>query len=121
MSSDGLISSLSNTAEQLTGYSAHELVGRPVTMILADRSIFEVPQMMRAAVDWGAWNGEIMHRNRSGKAFKAGGKPDAAHQPREQLGRIPPALGSPGKVLGQMLPTPLICEVSDYCAKPPTS
>ena len=72
LSSDGLISSLSNTAELLTGYSAHELVGRPVTMILADRSIFEVPQMMRAAVDWGAWSGELMHRNRSGKAFKAG-------------------------------------------------
>jgi len=72
LSSDGLISALSNTAEQLTGYSAHELVGRPVTMILADQSIFDVPQMMKAAVDWGAWNGEILHRNRSGKTFKAG-------------------------------------------------
>ena len=71
LSSDGLISSLSTTAEQHTGYSAHELVGRPVTVILADRSLFEVPHMMRAAVDWGVWNGEITHRNRSGKSFKA--------------------------------------------------
>jgi PAS domain S-box-containing protein len=71
LSTDGLISSLSNTAEQLTGYSAHELVGRPVTVILADRSVFEVPLMLRSANDWGIWNGEILHRNRSGKSFKA--------------------------------------------------
>ena len=72
LSPDGLITSLSNAAEQLTGYSAHELVDRPVTMILADRSIFEVPQMMEAAADWGAWKGEVTHRTRSGKVFKAG-------------------------------------------------
>lgn len=67
LSTDGLIVSLSSSAEQLTGYSSRELVGRPVTQIMADRSVFEVPQMMDSAKEWGCWNGEISHRNRSGK------------------------------------------------------
>jgi PAS domain S-box-containing protein len=71
MSSDGLITSLSSTAEQFTGYSAHELVGRPITVILGDRSVFEISQMMRSANDWGLWEGEIMHRNRSGRSLRA--------------------------------------------------
>lgn len=71
MSSDGLIVSLSSTAEQLTGYSAHELVGRPITVILGDRSVFEISQMMKSASDWGLWEGEIMHRNRSGRSLRS--------------------------------------------------
>ncbi len=71
LSSDGLISAISNSAEQLIGYSAHELVGRPVTAILADRSVFDVPQMLKSANDWGIWEGEISHRDRSGRFLKA--------------------------------------------------
>ena len=67
LSADGLIVSLSSNAEQLTGYSARELVGRPITQIMADQSVFEVPQMMESAKEWGCWSGEICHRNRSGK------------------------------------------------------
>ena len=71
LSSDGLITSLSSTAELLTGYSAHELVGRPVTKIIADQSVFDVAQMMKSASDWGVWEGEIVHRVRSGESLKA--------------------------------------------------
>jgi PAS domain S-box-containing protein len=71
MSVDGLITSLSSTAEQLIGYSAHELVGRPITVMLADRSAIEISQMMKSAIDWGMWEGEILHRNRSGKSLRA--------------------------------------------------
>jgi PAS domain S-box-containing protein len=71
LSSDGLITSISSAAEQLTGYSARELVGRPVTVILGDRSVFEISQIMKSALDWGLWEGEIVHRNRSGKPLRA--------------------------------------------------
>ena len=67
ISPDGLIVSLSSSAELLTGYSARELAGRPVTQIMADRSVFEVPQMMESAREWGGWTGEVSHRTRSGK------------------------------------------------------
>jgi PAS domain S-box-containing protein len=71
LSADGLITSISSTAEQITGYSAHELVARPVTVILGDRSVFEISQIMKSALDWGIWEGEIVHRNRSGKPLRA--------------------------------------------------
>jgi len=74
LSPDGIITSLSGTAEQITGYSAHELVGRPITVILAERSVFDVPQMMRSASDWGVWEGEIIHRNRSGRSIRTQGR-----------------------------------------------
>ncbi len=67
LSPDGLIVSLSSSAELLTGYSSRELVGRPITQIMADRSVFEVPQMLDSAREWGCWSGEVGHRNRSGK------------------------------------------------------
>ncbi|MBM3789388.1 MAG: PAS domain S-box protein [Acidobacteria bacterium] len=71
LASDGTIRSLSPNAEQLTGYSAPELVGRPITQILGDRSAFEVQQMMRAAREWGSWEGEIVHRQRGGRQLSA--------------------------------------------------
>jgi signal transduction histidine kinase len=49
LSADALIVSLSASAEQFTGYSAQELVGRPITQILADHSAFEMPQILNAA------------------------------------------------------------------------
>lgn len=71
LTADGLITSVSSTAEQLTGYAARELVGRPVAVILGDRSVFEIAQMMKSALDWGVWEGEISHRDRSGKPLQA--------------------------------------------------
>jgi PAS domain S-box-containing protein len=67
LSSDGIITSVSSNTEHLTGYSAHELVGHPVTVILGDRVVFEFSQMLKSAMDWGSWHGEIVQRTRSGK------------------------------------------------------
>jgi PAS domain S-box-containing protein len=72
-SSDGLITSLSAGAEWVTGYSAQDLTGRTITHILADHSVFEVPQMMKSAREWGGWDGEISLRNRSGEVLEARG------------------------------------------------
>ena len=71
LSAEGMIASLSSTAEQLTGYSALDLVGHPIATILADTSAFEVPHMLKSAGDWGVWEGDIFHRNRSGTSIKA--------------------------------------------------
>jgi PAS domain S-box-containing protein len=73
LSSDATICSVSPNVEELTGYPAAELVGHPITQILADRSVFEMPQMMSSAREWGRWEGEIVHRDRSGKALNARG------------------------------------------------
>ncbi len=70
---DGLISSLSPGAEQVIGYSARDLAGQPITQILADRSVFEVARMMELAKERGAWEGKIVHLNRSGISFEAAG------------------------------------------------
>jgi PAS domain S-box-containing protein len=73
LSPEALIASLSSSAEQFTGYSAQELVGRPVTQILADQSAFEVPHILDMAREWGYWEGEISHRTRGGKCLDARG------------------------------------------------
>jgi PAS domain S-box-containing protein len=73
LSSNALITSLSLGAEQFTGYSAQDLVGRPITQILEDHSAFEVPHILNAAKEWGYWEGEIIHRSRGGKQLKARG------------------------------------------------
>jgi PAS domain S-box-containing protein len=71
LSPDGLITAISATAEHLTGYSAEELVGRPASVILGDRHVFEISQMLKSAFDWGVWDGEIVHRHRSGRQLRA--------------------------------------------------
>ncbi len=73
LSPETLITSLSSGAEQFTGYSAQELVGRPVTQILDDSSAFEVPRILDAAKEWGHWEGEIVHRARGGRLLEARG------------------------------------------------
>ncbi len=72
-SRDGLISSISPGVELATGYAAQDLAGRPITHILADRSVFEVPQLMKSAREWGAWQGEITLRNRGGETLDVRG------------------------------------------------
>lgn len=70
---DGLVSSLSPGAEQLIGYSAQDLVGRPVTQILADHSAFEIARMMESAKECGSWEGRIVHLDRNASTFEAEG------------------------------------------------
>jgi len=72
-SAGGLIESLSASAEQITGYSAGELVGKPITHVLGDRSVFEIAEMIETARDWGAWEGAIEHRDRSGNTLEGRG------------------------------------------------
>jgi PAS domain S-box-containing protein len=71
LSQEALIASLSSGAEQFTGYSAQELVGRPITQILTDDSAFEMPRILTLAKEWGYWQGEIIHRTRGGKSLEA--------------------------------------------------
>lgn len=70
---DGLISSLSPGAEQIIGYSAQDLVGRPITQILADRSVFEAARIMDSAKECGSWEGKIVHIDRNGNTFETDG------------------------------------------------
>ncbi len=78
---DGLVSSLSPGAEQLIGYCAQDLVGRPITQILADRSVFEVARMMESAKERGSWEGKIIHLNRTGVSFEAAGNLSTLAEP----------------------------------------
>jgi PAS domain S-box-containing protein len=71
LSPEGIITSLSAGSEQLTGYSAEELVGKPITEILADSSAFELIRILDAVKQWGHWEGKIVHRTREGKSFEA--------------------------------------------------
>jgi PAS domain S-box-containing protein len=71
LSLEGIITSLSPGAEQLTGYSAQELVGMPITEILADSSAFELMRILEAAKQRGHWEGELVHRTREGVSFEA--------------------------------------------------
>jgi nitrogen-specific signal transduction histidine kinase len=71
LSSNALITSLSSGAEQLTGYSAPELAGKPIIHILDDDSAFEVPQILKTATEWGFWEGNIIHKMRAGTLLDA--------------------------------------------------
>jgi PAS domain S-box-containing protein len=73
LSPDALITSLSYGAEQFTGYSPQELVGRPITHILSDSTAFEMTRILDAANQWGHWQGEIVHSTRGGKSLDARG------------------------------------------------
>lgn len=66
LSPEGLILSLSPSAEQFVGYSPGELVGRPVTSILDDDTAFEMPKILSTVKEWGYWEGEIAYSARSG-------------------------------------------------------
>ncbi len=71
LSPEALIVSLSSGAEQFTGYSAKDLVGRPITQILSDESAFDMPRFLEQAKEWGYWEGEIVHRTRGGRPLEA--------------------------------------------------
>jgi nitrogen-specific signal transduction histidine kinase len=73
LSAETLVKSLSACADQIIGYSAQELVGKPLTLILSDSSAFEVPGILDRVKKWGYWEGEIEHKTRGGGLLKARG------------------------------------------------
>src|SRR5512137_2538067 len=70
-SKDCLITSLSSAAEHLTEYSAQELIGRPLTEIMADRSLFDMPRILDEVKKLGHWSGQMINRCRGGKCFES--------------------------------------------------
>jgi PAS domain S-box-containing protein len=71
LSPSGIITSVSGFTEQLTGYSAHELAGRPVACILGGETADEIHGFLRDAREWGSWAGEMIHKDRNGIPFPA--------------------------------------------------
>jgi PAS domain S-box-containing protein len=71
LSSGAIITSLSPSAEQYTGYSALELVGRPIAQILADHTAAEMHGILDAARECGYWQGKVVYRSSDGKHFDA--------------------------------------------------
>jgi PAS domain S-box-containing protein len=82
-SPDGIVSSISSSAENLLGYTPEDVLGVPVTQILADRSVFEVLEMINTARRHGAWRGTVVHRSKEGR-------------PLEVHGQVVPLAGSDG-------------------------
>jgi len=72
-SSDGIVTSISSSAEKILDYSPRDILGMPVTQILSDRSVFEVMQMINTARKDGLWQGDVIHRNRKGNPLNARG------------------------------------------------
>jgi nitrogen-specific signal transduction histidine kinase len=72
-SPEGLITSISSNAEQLTGCGGGELIGRPIVRVMTDDTAFEIPLMMDAAVQQGSWKGAIVFQTRGEAPVKAHG------------------------------------------------
>jgi len=62
LSSQALVTSLSSGAEQFIGRPAMELIGRPITQILSDQSVFEFQCILDTAKGRGFWRGKISHQ-----------------------------------------------------------
>lgn len=73
LSDEGLITGMAPGTERFIGYSAYELAGQPITRILDDESVFEMPAIIGSANEWGCWQGEIGHKTREGKVLRARG------------------------------------------------
>lgn len=65
-SPDALISGVSPGVEHWSSYSATELIGHPITHLLADRSVFELPHIIECVSALGVWEGDFVLTNRSG-------------------------------------------------------
>src|SRR5881397_1772990 len=63
---EGLISSVSSQTGRILEGRANECIGAPVTAILADRSAYEIPRVLRNARDSGSWEGELVFKNSRG-------------------------------------------------------
>jgi PAS domain S-box-containing protein len=71
LSTEALITSLSADVEKFTGYQTLELIGRPITQILSDRSVFEVQGILESAKECGYWEGKIIYQTGSGSPMEA--------------------------------------------------
>ena len=71
LSAEAIITSFSDGADEFTGYPARELIGRPITQILSDRSVFEIQHILASTKDCGFWEGNITHQSRNGSAIEA--------------------------------------------------
>jgi|WetSurMetagenome_2_1015567.scaffolds.fasta_scaffold473931_1 PAS domain S-box-containing protein len=72
-SGEGLITSVSPETEEVTGYAPGELSERSITEILADASVFRLPDMMNICRQSGTWTGQLEHLHRSGTSVRAHG------------------------------------------------
>jgi signal transduction histidine kinase len=70
---DTRIKSISLGIEKFSGYSNDEMIGRSITQILADRTVFEMPNMLETAKNEGIWSGEISFRSNDKTIFHAYG------------------------------------------------
>ena len=66
LTADGLVSSVSSETVRILGALTGGCIGTPVTKILADRSAYEIPRILRNARDSGNWEGEMVFRNSEG-------------------------------------------------------
>lgn len=73
LAGDATIRGLSPAAERLAGCSGGLLLGRPVTEILADRSVFDAARMLSAAREQGIWKGAICFRGARGEPLHSRG------------------------------------------------
>lgn len=71
LSPDAVIRSVSPGSERCIGYLPQDLVGQPVTRMLADDSAFELPQVLDQARKWGCWEGGLMLLSRVGMPLEA--------------------------------------------------
>ncbi len=67
LNSEGLISSVSPGTGHILGGSPVELIGKPVTTFLADRSAYEIPRILETARHSGIWEGEVTCKDSNGK------------------------------------------------------
>ena len=68
-----LITSLSPGIESFAGCSGSEMIGRPITQFLADRTVYEMPCMLDTVKKEGRWEGEIVYRDCRRNEIKAHG------------------------------------------------
>ncbi|MBN2318122.1 MAG: hypothetical protein JXR49_03560 [Acidobacteria bacterium] len=73
LSSETLVTALSSGTEGFAGYAGREMIGRPITRFLADKTVYEMPQILNTVEDEGKWEGEIIYRDHHGKKIKTRG------------------------------------------------
>jgi signal transduction histidine kinase len=73
LSPETLVTALSPGTEGFAEYTGREMVGCPVTKFLADKTVFEMPQILDAVKKEGKWEGEIVYRDRHGRGIRTQG------------------------------------------------
>ncbi len=73
LSPETLVTALSPGAESFAEYTGREMVGCPVTQFLADKTVFEMPQILDTVRKKGKWEGEVVYRDRHGRGIRTQG------------------------------------------------